>query len=136
MEIIMKDIPDIDNLNKEQLEKLKKKIEQKLYGFWDAIKMIGHYREECVVVEEHFKEKEKHVIEKSAVLKKLYAYGWTVVFHENNRVSIIDYNKPKKDAQFYGCEFDRDKNAITFNGMRKPSDKDVEFLKNVLEEVC
>ena len=129
----MEELPNIDKLNKDQLEQLKEQIEQKLYGFWAAIEKIDHYRKERGVAADHFKEKEDLVVEKSEALKRLYANGWSIVIYDLNRVGIINYGEPKEDASFYGCTFNKEKNELIFDGMRKPSGKDIESLEILLE---
>jgi len=124
---------NIDKLSKKQLKDLQLQIERKLYGFWDIVKELAKVEREEADIQKYIEGKKDLVFAKSEQMQALDRIGFTIVIHKNDRVSIINYSKPKKNDEFYGITFDKETNSILSQEENPLSDEDMKKIKEILE---
>lgn len=129
----MNKTPNIDKLSKKQLKELHLQIGRKLYGFWDIVKELEKVEKEEADIQKYVEGKKDLVFAKSEQMQSLNRIGFTIVIHTNDRVSIINYSKPKKNDEFYSVKLNKETNSISAQEKNPLSNEDIEKIKEILE---
>ncbi len=95
--------------------------------FWDEQAEIMVFREKQAELEKSIEQ----FIDSSKISKKIKEAGYFISTHSFCSVSILDFNKEKKENIFYGFNFTKDQGLIKTRD--DISEDDFKLIKNILE---
>ena len=119
-------IPELEALNKELVKEINKKRGE--MTFWDEVDELAAYQR----TEELAGANTMQFREYSKFIKPLKDVGFTTIIHEyNNSVSIINYQKDKKDNEYYGFELKKIE-GVLYKTREDVTEDDFELIKTIL----
>lgn len=122
---------NLENLEHDELLKLKEQIEIKLYSkndFWNAVSNLKEIDQKKDELDKSF----WNIKKQQPQIKKLTDLGFSLVIYSLDSIGFINYEKKKIGEKFYGCSLNKVENKLNFTNYEKPTLEEINEIEKIL----